>query len=85
MSKKIEKARVKLLKRIWNGVQMVDAGTEFVDEKCFEGKYHPDTAEVTFKRRGRPARSKNKDVSLSKSVPSEIMEDEEAVVEHLTK
>jgi hypothetical protein len=46
--KKYQVATVTLKKLIWNGKKKVQKGTVFKDDKCFEGKYHPDTADVVF-------------------------------------
>lgn len=39
-------ADVTLKKEIWDNSKKVKKGTKFVDGKCFDGKYQPDTAEV---------------------------------------
>jgi hypothetical protein len=46
--KKYKVAMVTLKKLIWNGKRKIPKGTVFKDAECFEGKYHPDTAEVRF-------------------------------------
>jgi hypothetical protein len=35
---------------LWDGTRIIDPAEEkkFVDSECFEGKYHPNTADVVF-------------------------------------
>lgn len=41
-------ATVTLKTLIWDNAKKVEKGAVFEDEKCFEGKYGPDTADVVF-------------------------------------